>query len=116
MPRWRNCATRCRPRRRSARYGGRSTGWASPSKKTVHADEQRRPDVAAARRQWRTWQPLRDVRQYYFLDECGVTTDLLRRYGRSPTGVRLHDHTPCSHWETQTVIAALRVAGGGRPA
>jgi len=44
-----------------------------------------------------------------FLDECGVTTDLLRRYGRSPRGTRLHDHTPCSHWEAQTVIAALRV-------
>ena len=43
-----------------------------------------------------------------FLDECGVTTDLLRRYGRSPRGTRLHDHTPCSHWQTQTVIAALR--------
>lgn len=43
-----------------------------------------------------------------FLDECGVTTDLLRRYGRSPRGTRLHDHTPCSHWETHTVIAALR--------
>lgn len=43
-----------------------------------------------------------------FVDECGVTTDLLRRYGRSPRGTRLHDHTPCSHWETHTVIAALR--------
>jgi len=54
---------------------------------------------------------MRDVRQYVFLDECGVTTDLLRRYGRSPRGERLHDHTPCSHWETQTVIAALRLDG-----
>lgn len=43
-----------------------------------------------------------------FVDECGVTTDLLRRYGRSLRGARLHDHTPCSHWETHTVIAALR--------
>ena len=51
-----------------------------------------------------------------FLDECGVTTDLLRRYGRSPRGTRLHDHTPCSHWETQTVIAALRVDGVRAPA
>jgi len=25
----------------------------------------------------------------------GVTTDLLRRYGRSPRRTRLHDHTPC---------------------
>jgi len=37
-----------------------------------------------------------------------VSTDLLRRYGRSLRGTRLHDHTPCSHWQTHTVIAALR--------
>ena len=85
-------------------------------KKKVHADEQRRADVAAARRDWRLWQPLRDVRQYVWLDECGVTTDLLRRYGRSPRGVRLHDHTPCGHWQTHTVIAALRLEGLGAPA
>jgi transposase len=46
-----------------------------------------------------------------FVDECGVTTDLLRRYGRSPRGTRLHDHTPCRHWQTTTVIAALSVDG-----
>ena len=45
-----------------------------------------------------------------------MTTDLLRRYGRSPRGTRLHDHTPCSHWQTQTVIAALRLEGLGAPA
>jgi transposase len=72
--------------------------------------------VAAERRQWRAWLPLRDVAQYVFLDECGVTTDLLRRYGRSPRGERLHDHTPCSHWQTTSVIAALRVEGLTAPA
>ena len=48
------------------------------------------------------------MRQYIFIDECGVTTDLLRRYGRSRRGVRLRDHTPCGHWETHTIVAALR--------
>jgi transposase len=62
------------------------------------------------------WQPLRDVRHYVFLDECGVTTDLLRRYGRSPGGTRLRDHTPCRHWQTHTVVAALRVDGLTAPA
>ena len=71
---------------------------------------------ATARRQWRLWQPLRDTRQSVFLDECGVTTDLLRRYGRSLRGVRLHDHAPCGHWETHTVIAALRLEGLSAPA
>jgi transposase len=45
-----------------------------------------------------------------------VTTDLLRRYGRSPRGIRLRDHTPCGHWETHTVIAALRLEGLGAAA
>ena len=68
------------------------------------------------RQRWREWLPLRDVDQYVFLDECGVTTDLLRRYGRSPRGQRLHDHTPCSHWQTHTVLAGLRLTGLTAPA
>jgi transposase len=32
----------------------------------------------------------------------------LRRYARSPRGTRASDHTPCSHWQTHTVVAALR--------
>ena len=56
------------------------------------------------------------MRQYVFLDECGVTTDLLRRYGRSPSGTRLHDHAPFGHWDTHTVVAALRLDGLTAPA
>ena len=52
--------------------------------------------------------PLHDAGQYVFVDESGVTTDLLRRYARSLRGTRIADHTPCSHWQTNTVVAALR--------
>lgn len=72
--------------------------------------------MAAARRHWQDTQPLHDARAYVFVDESGVTTDLLRRYGRSPRGVRLRDYTPYGHWQTHTVIAALRVDGLGAPA
>src|SRR6266568_4618062 len=116
MPRSRRSARRCGRRPASPRSGAPSNSSISPSKKTVHADEQRRPDVAAERRRWRDWLPLRDVRQYVFIDECGVTTDLLRRYGRSPRGMRLRDHTPCGHWQTHTVVAALRPTGLTAPA
>jgi transposase len=57
-----------------------------------------------------------DAGQYVFIDECGITTDLLRRYGRSVRGVRLRDHTPCGHWETHTIVAALRPDGITAPA
>jgi len=77
-------------------------------KKTVHADEQRRPAIATARRRWTEPMPLHNAAQYVFVDESGVTTDLLRRYARSPCGLRISDHTPCSHWQTHTVVAALR--------
>jgi transposase len=56
------------------------------------------------------------MRQYVFLDECGVTTDLLRRYGRSLSGTRVRDHAPFGHWETHTVVAGLRLDGLTAPA
>jgi hypothetical protein len=56
------------------------------------------------------------MRASVFLDECDVTTDLLRRYGRSLRGTRVRDHTPCSHWQSYTVIAALRLDGLTAPA
>jgi transposase len=56
------------------------------------------------------------VQHYVFLDECGVTTDLLRRYGRSPRGTRVRDHAPFGHWETHTVVAGLRLDGLSAPA
>lgn len=67
--------------------------------------------MAEERRQWRESQAVRVADGYVFLDESGVTTDLLRRYGRSPRGARLHDHAPCSHWQTNTVLATLRPTG-----
>lgn len=72
--------------------------------------------MAADRRRWQDTQALHDARAYIFIDESGVTTDLLRRYGRSPRGVRLRDYAPYGHWHTHTVIAGLRVDGLGASA
>jgi transposase len=49
-----------------------------------------------------------EAQQYVFVDESGVTTDLLCRYARSLRGTRIGDHAPCGHWQTHTVVAALR--------
>ncbi len=46
-----------------------------------------------------------------FLDETGVTTNLLRRCGRAARGVRVYDDAPFGRWQTSTFIAALRVEG-----
>ena len=77
----------------------------------MRASEQDRPDVAAARAQWAATAPTLDPAHLVFLDETGVATDLLRRYGRSPRGQRVPDHAPHGHWQTSTFIAGLRVTG-----
>jgi transposase len=49
-------------------------------------------------------------------DEIASTVDRAQCFGRSLSGTRLRDHTPCGHWETHTVVAALRLDGLGAPA
>ena len=80
-------------------------------KKTVRPSEHDRPDVAAARVAWHAAAPTWDVAHLVCLDETGITTNLLRRYGRAPRGARVHDHAPCGRWQTSTFLAALRVTG-----
>ena len=50
------------------------------------------------------------------LDESGVRTDLIRRYGRGLSGARVPDHTPDGRWHTTTFLGALRVTGLTAPA
>ena len=59
----------------------------------------------------RVSEPTWDVAPLVFLDETGITTNLLRRYGRAPRGARVHDHAPCGRWQTSTFLAAWRVTG-----
>ena len=62
-------------------------------KKNVRPSEHDRPDVAAARGAWHAGAPTWDPTRLVFLDETGITTNLLRRYGRATRGTRVHDHT-----------------------
>ena len=54
-------------------------------KKRVRASEHDRPDIAVARAQWAAEAPTLDPTRLVFLDESGVATNLLRRYGRWST-------------------------------
>jgi transposase len=46
-----------------------------------------------------------------FLDETWATTNMARRYGRSPRGERALDAVPHGRWRTTTFVAALRAEG-----
>ena len=45
------------------------------------------------------------------MDESAATTDLTRLCGRAPRGQRVHGHSPQGHWNTTTIIGALRGDG-----
>ena len=50
------------------------TATTSRSKKTLHAAEQDRPDIAAARAELKTEQPTLKAPRLVFIDETAVTT------------------------------------------
>ena len=58
----------------------------------MRASEHDRPDIAAARAHWVATTPTLDPTRLVFLDETGVATNLLRRYGRGPRGQRVAAH------------------------
>jgi transposase len=74
----------------------------------MHASEQDRPDVAAAREKWRVEQPELDPSRLVFIDETGTATDMARLRGRCLRGHRLVSKVPHGHWKTMTFVAALR--------
>ena len=46
-----------------------------------------------------------------FIDETWATTNMTRRYGRCPRGLRLVAAVPHGHWKVTTLVAGLRTAG-----
>src|ERR1700689_3375247 len=99
------------PRSRPARSGGSSTAMISPSKKTAHASEQERPDVAARRQAWFNAQPDLDPEDLVFIDETALSTKMTRLRGRAPRGQRCRAPVPHGHWKTITFVVGLTLGG-----
>src|ERR1039458_7998883 len=66
----------------------------SRSKKTLHAAEQDRPDVAAARAELKAEQLSLRGKRLIFIDETSVTTKMVRHSGRAPRGEHSPDLNP----------------------
>jgi transposase len=90
------------------RYGISSSTKASASKKSLHASEQDRPDVAKRRDRWKRHQSKLDPARLVFIDETWAKTNMTRRHGRCLRGKRLVAKVPHGHWKTLTFLAALR--------
>jgi DDE superfamily endonuclease len=81
---------------------------ASALKKSLHASEQDRPDVARRRTRWKQHQDKLDPARVVFIDETWAKTNMTRTHGRCARGVRLVAKVPHGHWQTLTFLAALR--------
>lgn len=90
------------------RCGGFSRAKGSPSKKSLHASEQDRPDVARRRTRWQKYQGRLDPKRLVFIDETWAKTNMTRRHGRCARGARLVAKVPHRRWRTLTFLAALR--------
>jgi len=80
-------------------------------KKTLHASEQDRHDVARRREQWRRLQGKVDAKRLIFIDETWAKTNMTRLHGRCPLGQRLVAKVAHGHWKTLTFVAGLRCDG-----
>ena len=77
-------------------------------KKSLHASEQDRADIARRRARWRMYQGRLDPKRLVFIDETWAKTNMTRRHGRCARGARLVAKVPHGRWHTLTFLAALR--------
>ena len=83
-------------------------------KKQVHASEQKREDVAQAKKEWKEKQENHvelPVDKLVFLDESGVNIDMVRRYGRAKNKNRVNDYAPVNTPKKTTLVSSVRLDG-----
>ena len=67
------------------------------------------------RQDWEQCLPGLDLEKLVFFDECGVNTKMSRLCGRCPQGQRLVDSAPAGHYQTLTLMSAVRLEGVTAP-
>ena len=83
-------------------------------KKQVRASEQKREDVAQARKEWKEKQEHHvelPFDKLVFLDESGVNIDMVRRYGRAKNKNRVNDYAPVNTPKKTTLVSSVRLDG-----
>jgi transposase len=71
--------------------------------------------VAERRAQWPEQLAAEPATRLVFVDESGANTQMTRRGGRALGGQRLVAHVPQGHYQTSTLIAAIRLSGPCAP-
>jgi hypothetical protein len=71
-------------------------------KKSRHASEQDRADIARRRERWKKYQGRLEAKRLVFIDETWAKTNMTRRHGRCARGTRLIAKVPQARWRTLT--------------
>jgi transposase len=71
--------------------------------------------VAEKRAHWHEQLAAEPVARLVFVDESGANTKMTRLGGRAPVGERLVTHVSHGHYQTSTLIAAVRLNGACAP-
>jgi hypothetical protein len=90
----------------AARYGASSKRHKVTFKKSLRAAEQKRADVARARRRWIREQGTLDTTRLVFIDETAANTKMVRLSGRCLRGDWLVGHVPYGHWKTTSRMSS----------
>jgi transposase len=80
-------------------------------KKSTHAAERDRPDVAEARRHWPDAVAGLPAENLAFIDETSANTAMHRTHGYAPAGERVVAAVPLGDWQTVTFVGALTAGG-----
>jgi transposase len=80
-------------------------------KKTLRASEQLRDDVVAARTAYQEEIQQIPVEDLVFIDESGVTTNMVRRFARALDGRRALGRAPAGRYEKLTLLGAIALHG-----
>jgi transposase len=67
--------------------------------------------VQQLRKEWRRQVRQIDVSRLVFVDESGANTQMTRTRARAPRGQRAVGRLPQGHWQTLTLLGALRLQG-----
>jgi transposase len=90
---------------------GTQEAAAGSQKKTLHASERDTPRVRALRGHFKKRVAAEDPAKLVFVDESGINTAMTRLRGRAEPGKRVSGAVPQGHWQTLTMIGALRLEG-----
>jgi transposase len=80
-------------------------------KKTLRASEQLKPEIVAERAAFQAEIQEIPLEDFVFLDECGITTNMVRTYARAYRGERAIGRAPAGRYERLTLLGAIGLHG-----